>query len=211
MTTDSLSPRSERANTLTHAVGAALAIAALSVLVSLAALEGDPWRVVGFSLYGSTLVILYLASTLYHAVQRPRAKAALRVLDHASIYLLIAGTYTPFALVNLRGGWGWSLFGVIWGLAVLGILFKIFLTGQYAKLSVLIYIAMGWIVLIALRPTIVAVPAPGMWLLLAGGLAYTLGVTFYAWRSLPHGHAIWHLFVLAGSACHFVAVLFWCQ
>jgi hemolysin III len=211
MTTDFRQPRSELANTLTHAIGVALAIAALSVLVSLAALQGDPWRVVGFSLYGSTLVILYLASTLYHAVQRPRAKAALRVLDHASIYLLIAGTYTPFALVNLRGGWGWSLFGVIWGLAVLGILFKIFLTGHCAKGSILIYIAMGWIVLIALRPTIAAVPAPGMWLLLAGGLAYTLGVTFFVWRSLPHSHAIWHLFVLAGSACHFVAVLFWCR
>jgi hemolysin III len=200
-------PRAERLNSLTHGVGAALAIAALSGLVSLAATQGDAWRVVAFSIYGSTLVLLYLVSTLCHTVRSPRARSLFRTLDHISIYLLIAGTYTPFMLVNLRGGWGWSLFGLIWGLAMAGIVFKAFLTGRLRGVSVAIYIGMGWVALIALKPILAAVSAAGIAWLSAGGVFYTLGVIFFAWHRLPHHHAIWHLFVLAGSTCHFIAVL----
>jgi hemolysin III len=177
------------------------------VLVSLAAVYGDTWRVVSFSIYGATLVLLYLASTFYHSIQHPRVKKALRTLDHIAIYWLIAGTYTPFALVNLRGGWGWTLFGLIWGLAVAGTLFKVLLPGRFKILSVLVYVGMGWLVLIALKPTLAAVAPGGLAWLIVGGLAYTLGVVFYAWKQLPYSHAIWHVFVLGGSICHFFAVL----
>jgi hemolysin III len=203
--TDQTTPRWP--NLLVLAVGVALSIAGLCVLVSLAARKGDAWHVVSFSIYGSTLVILYLIATLYHSARSPRVRAAFRVLDHVSIFLLIAGTYTPFALVNLRGGWGWTIFGLTWGLALLGILFKIFLSVRYHALSTAVYIGMGWIALIALKPAIAVVPATGMLLLFVGGLAYTFGVIFYAWERLPHNEAIWHLFVLGGSICHFFAVL----
>jgi hemolysin III len=198
----------EIANSITHGVGGLLAIAGLVVLTTFAALRGSAWHVVACTIFGATMVLLYAISTLYHAIQHPRAKAVLRVLDHSAIFLLIAGTYTPFTLVNLRGPWGWSLFGVIWGLALLGIVFQIGLLRR-PVISVLLYIAMGWTVLVAMKPLIGAVATGGIVLLVSGGLAYTVGIVFYASRQLPYGHAVWHLFVLAGSVLHFFAILFY--
>ncbi len=194
------------ANWLTHAVGAVLAGAAAAALVVMASLRGDAARVVGVSIFGVTLVWLYLASTVYHLARDARRKAWLRKVDHASIYLLIAGTYSPFVLGPLRGGWGWALFGVTWGLAIAGIVFKVFWTGRFPRLSTAVYIAMGWVALVAIVPIAQRLsPATIAWLV-AGGLAYTGGVAFYAAHRLPYAHAVWHLFVLLGSACHTVAI-----
>ena len=199
----------ECANTITHAAGVAFSIAGLVLLVVRAALYGDVWQVVSFSIYGSSLILLYLASTLYHGFRSKRAKELLRLFDHSAIYLLIAGTYTPFLLITLRGPWGWSLFGVIWGLALLGIAFKIIFGHKYEIVSTVFYILMGWVVIIAIKPLLAALPMAGFFWLLAGGLAYTAGVIFYAWEKLPFNHAIWHGFVLAGSFFHFFGVLFY--
>jgi hemolysin III len=199
--------RGEKFNAWTHLVGALLALAGTVVLVVVAARTGDPWKVVSVSLYGLTLVLLYSFSTLYHSL-RGRPKVVLRQLDHHSIYWLIAGSYTPFCLVSLRGPWGWSLFGVVWGLAILGSLQELRPRNEARILSVVIYVLMGWAVLAALPPLLAALGLAGFAWLLAGGLCYTLGIVFYAhdtrWR---HAHGIWHLFVLAGSAAHYVAIL----
>lgn len=197
--------REELANTLTHAFGTLCGIAATAVLVTLAALKGDVFHVVGAAVFGVTLVVLYSASTLYHAAPKKSVKARLRVVDHSAIYLLIAGTYTPFTLAGVRGGWGWTLFGVIWGLAAAGIVFKLFFTGRFRILSTLIYLAMGWLVVIAAKPVAAALPGATLVWLAIGGLAYTGGVYFYADRRIPYGHAIWHLCVMAGSTAHVVA------
>jgi hemolysin III len=197
----------EIANSLIHAFGTALSVAGLAVLVVLAAIHGDAWRVVSFSIYGSTLVILYLASTLYHGVQHPRLKAILQIVDHTSIYLLIAGTYTPFLLVSLRGAWGWTLLGVIWGLALIGIGFQTVFVRRQGKVSIMTYILMGWLCVIALREMLINIPTGGLIWLAVGGVLYTMGVLFYVWHKLPYNHAIWHLFVLGGSTAHFLAVL----
>jgi len=173
--------------------------------VTLAALKGNVFHIVGSAVFGLTLVILYSASTLYHAIPDRKTKAKLRIVDHSAIYLLIAGTYTPFTLAGVRGGWGWTLFGVIWGLAAAGILFKLFFTGRFRVVSTLIYLAMGWLVVIAAKPIAAALPGPILVWLAIGGLAYTGGVYFYADRRIPFGHAIWHLFVMAGSTAHVVA------
>jgi len=202
----SLKRSEELANTLTHGLGVGLSIAGLVMLVVRAALHGTAWEVVSFSIFGSTLILLYLASTLYHGFRSPRIKSIFRILDHSAIYLLIAGTYTPFLLVTLRGPWGWSLFGTIWGLALAGIAFKVTFGPRYELLSTVFYLLMGWVVLIALKPLIAALSVGGMVWLAAGGLAYSLGVIFYAWEKLPFNHAIWHGFVLAGSVFHFLAV-----
>jgi hemolysin III len=196
----------EIASSVTHGVGGLLAIAGLAVLVTFAAIRGSAWHVVGCSVFGATMVLLYTSSTLYHAIRAPRAKRILQRLDHAGIFLLIAGTYTPFTLVSLRGPWGWSLLGVIWGLAVLGILLQ---SGsrRHPVLSVTLYVVMGWTVLIAIRPLLSSMPRGGLILLILGGLAYTAGIAFYAWRRLPFNHSIWHGFVLAGTVLHFFAVL----
>ncbi len=199
----------EVANGITHGIGATLSVAGLSVLVTLAAIYGDTWRVVSFSIYGSTLVIMYLASTFYHSFQSPRLKRVLRVADHISIYLLIAGTYTPFLLVNARGPLGWSMFGFIWGLALVGILSKAFIMERFKFLSVAVYVAMGWSIVLVLKPALAVIPIGGMVWMAIGGLAYTGGVVFYAWHRMPYNHAVWHLFVMAGSICHFFAVLFY--
>ena len=199
----------EIANSLTHGVGALLAIGGLAVLVTLAALRGDVWHVVSCSIYGGAMVVLYTASTLYHGITAPRAKNALQVFDHASIFLLIAGTYTPFTLVTLRGPWGWSLFGTVWGLAVAGIILEIAFPRRWPALALTLYIAMGWVVVVAVKPLLAVLPTGGLVLLVLGGLSYTAGIGFYAWRRLPYGHAIWHLFVLAGTIFHFFAVLFY--
>ena len=201
------SPAEEVANSITHAVGGLLAVAALTLLVVFAALGGDARRVVSVSVYGTTLVLMYVASTAYHLVRPPGAKRVMRILDHSSIYLLIAGTYTPVTLVVLRGGWGWTLFGVVWGLAVAGVVLKSFYVDRHEMLSTLLYVAMGWIVLVAARPLLANLPAGGVGWLIGGGLAYTGGIAFFVWDRLPFNHAIWHLFVLAGSVCHFFCVL----
>lgn len=199
----------ELANALTHGIGAALSVAALAVLVTYAGLAGDPWRVVSFSIYGATLIALYLASTCYHALRAPRLKRLFRIFDHAAIFLLIAGTYTPIALVTLRGGWGWTLFGLIWGLAIAGLVLTIFFVDRYRLLTVAVYLGMGWLGVIAVKPMLRAMPTGGLIWLGLGGLAYSGGVVFYVWRRLPFNHAIWHVFVLGGSACHFFCFLFY--
>ena len=199
----------ELANSVTHGIGLALSVTGFAVLVVLAVLRGGARHIVSCSVYGSTLVCLYAASTLYHIVRSSRLKRVLKVLDHSAIYLLIAGTYTPFSLVILRGGWGWTLFGLVWGLSVLGVLFKVWFVDRFQIASTTVYLAMGWLVVIALKPLLVLVPSGGLLWLLAGGVLYTVGVGFFAWRKLPYNHAIWHVFVLAGSACHYFAVLYY--
>jgi hemolysin III len=199
------------ADSVTHGVGAALSVAAVAVLVAFASLRGNAWHIVSCSVYGATLVLAYTASTVYHAfpASSSRARGVLRALDHSTIYLLIAGTYTPLTLVNLRGVWGWTLFGLVWGLAVAGIIFDALAPARLHWVSVVLYVAMGWLVVMAARPLVRVMPAGGIVLLVAGGLAYTGGITFYAWRTLRYHHAIWHGFVLAGSVLHFFAVLFY--
>ena len=197
----------EIANSITHGIGVVLAIAALGILVAFAGIYGNAWHVVSVSVYGTTLVLLYTASTLYHSIQHPRAKSILQVLDHSAIYLLIAGTYTPFTLVSLHGTWGWWLFGVIWGFAVLGVVFQLSLMKRWRAVSMGLYIGMGWVVVVAIKPLIVSLATGGMVFLVLGGLAYTVGILFYCWKKLKYHHAIWHLFVLSGSILHFFAVL----
>jgi len=198
----------EIANSVTHGAGLLASIAVVPVLVLTAVGRRDPWQIVGGAVFGATLVLLYLASTLYHALPAGRAKAVLRVVDHAAIYLLIAGTYTPFTLGALRGPWGWALLGTIWGLALLGIAAKCTLGFRFPRLSTLLYLAMGWLVLIGLQPLVARVAPAGIAWLVAGGLCYTGGVVFYAMDGrLRYSHALWHVFVMAGSVCHVLAVL----
>jgi hemolysin III len=199
--------RGERFNSISHLVGAALAIAGTAVLVTLAAGEGDPWKIVSFSVYGAMLVALYVFSTLYHSL-RGRAKEVLRKIDHCAIYLLIAGTYTPFALVSLRGVWGWSLLAGVWSLAVIGILQEVWIAKGARVFSLVIYVVMGWLALVAVSPLWLALKPAGFAWLLAGGALYTAGIAFYATdHKVRHGHGVWHLFVIGGSACHFFTVL----
>ena len=197
----------EAANSITHGLGALLSLLALVLLTWAAALRGSARHVVGAAVFGATLVALYTLSTLYHALRNPRAKRVFHILDHSAIYLLIAGTYTPFCLSTLRGAWGWSLLGVVWGLAFLGVSLKSVFTGRYQTLSTAVYLAMGWMVMVAAVPLGRALRPAGLAWLLGGGGCYTLGVAFYVWHRLKFHHAIWHLFVLAGSMCHVVAVL----
>lgn len=200
------SAREELANALTHGLAALAALVGGSALITLAALHGDRWQLAGAIVFGFCLLLLYLASTLYHAATRPAAKARMKVLDHCAIYLLIAGTYTPFTLISLRGPWGWGLFAAVWTLAIAGVVFKLFYAGRFRLLSTALYVAMGWIVLVALRPLLAAVDDWTFGWLLAGGVLYTLGTVFYHRPSLPYSHAVWHLFVVAGSVCHYIAV-----
>jgi hemolysin III len=198
----------EKFNAVSHLLGTVLALAGTVVLVVLAALGGDPWKVVGVSIYGASLVLMYSSSTLYHSVRGQRAKDFLRKMDHQSIYLLIAGSYTPFCLVTLRGPWGWSLLGVVWGLAVAGSLQDLRPRTDARILSVVIYLLMGWAAVVALVPMVDALGRAGFAWVASGGLFYTVGIVFYALDArLRHAHGIWHLFVLAGSAAHFVAIL----
>lgn len=199
----------EIANSVTHGVGLILAIAGMVILTSFANRLGNSWHVVGCTVFATTLILQYTFSTLYHSIQLPRAKSIMRVLDHSAIFLLIAGTYTPFMLVNLRGTWGWTLFGIVWTLALLGVLFQISLLRRWQGISLAFYIGMGWVVVVAIKPMLDAVAPGGLILLLLGGLAYTSGVVFYLWKNLRYHHAIWHGFVLAGSILHFFAVLFY--
>jgi hemolysin III len=196
-------------NAVTHGIGTLLAVAGLVLLIVLAYLHGDFWHIVSFSIYGTTLVLLYLASTLYHSFTNERVKRIFKILDHSAIYLLIAGTYTPFTLVPLHGVLGWTIFGLVWGFAIIGIALKVFFTGRFKIISTLCYLGMGWFIVFAIKPLIDTVPALGMTWLLVGGLFYTLGSIFYLWKRIPYNHAIWHLFVLAGSISHFIAVFFY--
>lgn len=197
----------EIANSVTHGAGLLASIVAIPVLTLAAAQRGDPWQVAGGVVFGVTLVLLYLASTLYHAVPHPRAKGVLRVLDHSAIYLLIAGTYTPFTLGALRGPWGWGLLVTIWALAVMGIAAKLLVGFRFPRLSTVVYLAMGWLIVVAIEPLVTHVPPGGLAWIAAGGLFYTGGVVFYVRdQRIRYGHALWHLCVLGGSVCHFVAV-----
>lgn len=196
-------------NAVTHGIGTLLSVAGLVLLTVLAYLHGDIWHLISFSIYGTTLVLLYLSSTLYHSFTNEKVKKIFKVFDHSAIYLLIAGTYTPFTLVPLHGVLGWTIFGLVWGFAVIGIALKIFFTGRFKLLSTLCYLGMGWFIVFAIKPLLATVPALGMTWLLVGGLFYTLGSIFYLWKRLPYNHAIWHLFVLAGSISHFIAVFFY--
>lgn len=198
----------ELANSLVHGTGLLASLAALPLLVVTASRRHEPLYLVGSAVFGVTMVLLYLASTVYHALPESGAKRVFRVLDHSAIYLLIAGTYTPFAFGALRGAWGWSIFGVIWALAGLGIVSKLTVGFRYPRLSTLLYVAMGWMGMVAVQPLLAHVPLAGLGWLLAGGLCYTGGVVFYVTDSrLRYGHALWHLCVLAGTTCHFMAVL----
>jgi hemolysin III len=197
----------ERFNSISHLVGAALALAGVVVLVTLASWKGDPWKIVSFSIYGASLFLLYTLSTLYHSL-RGRAKDIFRKLDHIAIYLLIAGTYTPLALVTLRGAWGWSLFGIIWGLAIVGIIVDSLHKKGSRTIQMVIYLLMGWLIVVAMYPLIQALPRGGLLLLVLGGVFYTSGMIFYAIDDrMKHAHGIWHLFVLAGSISHYLAIL----
>jgi len=199
----------EKFNSITHVVGAGLAVIGLVVLILIGVMQGNAWHVTAFSLYGGTLVLLYTSSALYHSF-RGRAKAVFRKLDHGSIYLLIAGTYTPITLITLRHenpGWAWALFGIVWGLAVIGVVTDALPTRGKRILPLVLYILMGWLIMIAIKPLWQALPHPGLAWLLAGGLAYTLGGAFYVYDTkVKHFHGVWHLFVLLGSACHYIVV-----
>ncbi|MGG4341692.1 PAQR family membrane homeostasis protein TrhA [Paenibacillus lautus] len=199
--------REEIANAITHGIGAALSVAALVLLIVFSSLKGNAWHVVSFTIYGSTMLLLYLSSTLVHGLRDGKAKDFFEFMDHSSIYLFIAGTYTPFLLVAIRGTLGWSLFGIVWGIALFGVVFKAFFVKKFLFLSTIFYIAMGWLIVIAWNPLTAVVAPQGMNLLAIGGVLYTLGTIFYVWRGFPYHHAIWHLFVLAGSILHFFAIL----
>ncbi|NBI05844.1 PAQR family membrane homeostasis protein TrhA [Senegalia massiliensis] len=209
MDTKSLYSKSEEiTNAILHGIGLGFSIAALTLLVVLASIYGEVWHVVSFAIYGSTLVILYLSSTLYHSFPAGSVKNIFQIFDHASIYLLIAGTYTPLTLIPLRGKLGWTLFGIVWGIAIVGIIFKIFFVKRFMILSLLLYLGMGWLVVIAIRPLIDTISLKSIIFLIAGGLSYTIGTIFFANKKIKFNHAIWHLFVLGGSVCHFFTILF---
>jgi hemolysin III len=196
-------------NSVTHGAGALISIAGLVLLIVFSSIYGQATHIVSCTIYGTTLVLLYTASTLYHGFQKPNIKHVFKILDHSCIYILIAGTYTPFMLVTVRGALGWTIFGIVWGLTILGIVFKAFFVNRFKIVSTIAYILMGWLVILAIKPLFQALPGGGIFWLVSGGLAYTIGTIFYAWKKLPFNHAIWHLFVLAGSVCHFFAIMFY--
>lgn len=202
------SPIEEKINIGSHATGLLLSIVAVVLLVMRASHYGDAWHIVSVSIFGASLIALYAASTTYHSATRPELRARLRVIDHATIYILIAGTYTPFTLITLSGPVGWTIFSISWGLAVSGIVLKLFFTGRFNLVSTLMYIFMGWIIVFAVKPLVASLPAEGLYWLIAGGLSYTIGAVVYSIKKVPLNHAIFHLFVLGGSVCHFVAVYF---
>jgi hemolysin III len=201
-------PGEEVTNTVLHGVGLGLAIAACAVLVVLVGIYGNAWYSVSFSIYGATLVLLYLSSTLYHGFYAGRAKRLLRIFDHSAIFLLIAGTYTPITLITLRGRLGWTVFGIIWGIAAAGVVGKAFWAHRFAVLSTVLYLIMGWLAVIVIRPLLAHLGTASLVFLGLGGLFYTMGTVFYLWHDLKFHHAVWHLFVLAGSICHFFTMLF---
>lgn len=202
-------PKEEKFNIISHAVGLVLSIAALVLLVVFSSIYGSAWHIVSFSIYGASLIVLYSASTFYHYVQSPKLRHRLNIFDHSAIYVLIAGTYTPFTLVVLKGWVGWTIFGVSWGLALAGIILKLFFTGKYDKISTFAYVLMGWVVIFAIKPLVSNLPFEGLMWLLAGGISYTVGAILYSIKNLKYNHAIFHIFVLLGSFAHFIAVFFY--
>jgi hemolysin III len=203
------SPLEEKTNIISHAVGLVFGVLALVLMVIRASLYGNVWHVVGASIFGASLIALYAASTFYHSAKDPKLRSRLRIFDHATIYILIAGTYTPFTLVTLNGPVGWMVFGASWGLALTGITLKLFFTGKYNGLSTLMYVFMGWIIVFAIKPLIDHLSAEGMFWLFAGGVAYTTGAILYSIKKIKFNHAIFHIFVLLGSLCHFISVYFY--
>ena len=203
------SPIEEKINILSHATGFILSIVAFVLLVMHASLHGDVWQIVSFSIFGASLIILYGASTLYHSAKNPLLRNKLNIIDHASIYVLIAGTYTPFTLVTLKGTIGWVIFGISWGLALTGIILKLFFTGKYDLISTIMYVFMGWVIVFAIKPLIHHLPLEGLLWLFAGGISYTIGAILYSINKIKFNHAIFHMLVLIGSFCHFVSVFFY--
>jgi hemolysin III len=199
-------PLEEMINVVSHGLGFALSLAALVFLIIKSSLHGTAIHIVSFTIFGASLIVLYAASTLYHSAKNNKLRARLNVFDHASIFILIAGTYTPYVLVTLNGPWGWALFGITWGLAVLGVILKLFFIGKYAKLSTIMYVLMGWIIVIAFKPLMENLPFEGLMLLISGGVAYTIGALIYSFKRIKLNHAIFHCFVLIGSACHFISI-----
>src|SRR5210317_343104 len=203
------SPIEEKINIISHATGFILSIVASVLLVMHASLHGDVWQIFSFSIFGASLIILYGASTLYHSAKNPLLRNKLNIIDHASIYVLIAGTYTPFTLVTLKGTIGWAIFGISWGLALTGIILKLFFTGKYDLISTIMYVFMGWIIVFAIKPLINNLPLEGLLWLFAGGISYTIGAILYSIGRIKFNHAIFHILVLIGSFCHFVSVFFY--
>ena len=201
--------REEVANSISHGLGLVLAIVAVPILVLAAVRDGKVPFIVGVSVFGGTMVLLYLASTLYHSLTHEAAKAICRVFDHTAIFLLIAGTYTPFSLGVLRGPWGWSMLAAVWALAIVGITLKIRKRTRHSRISIVLYVIMGWLAIVAVKPIVMSIPVPGILLILAGGIAYTGGLAFFAAQRIRYNHFIWHLFVIAGTMCHFFAVLWY--
>ncbi|HET9712805.1 MAG TPA: hemolysin III family protein [Pyrinomonadaceae bacterium] len=201
--------REELANTVSHGLGLVLALVALPVLVLSAMRAGDVRFLVGVSVFGATMVLLYLASTLYHSTTHEAAKQMFRLFDHTAIFLLIAGTYTPFALGVLRGPWGWSMLAAVWTLAIVGIVLKVIARTRHSSISIVLYVVMGWMAVVAVKPMFALIPVPGILLIFAGGIAYTGGLAFFAAQRIRYNHFIWHLFVIAGTICHFFAVLWY--
>ncbi|MBA2174353.1 hemolysin III family protein [Halobacillus locisalis] len=209
MMTHTFSKREEIANAITHGIGAILSIAMLVLLIVFASLEGNAWHIVSVSIYGATMLLLYVSSTLVHSFPPGKAKDLFEIFDHSSIYLFIAGTYTPIMLVPLRGTLGWTLFGIVWGMAILGILFKVFFVKRFVVLSTVFYVLMGWLIILAWGPLTAEVPAAGITYLVVGGVMYSIGAIFYVWRSFTYHHMVWHLFVLGGSILHFFTIFFY--
>ncbi len=203
------SPIEEKINITTHAIGFILSIVAFVLLVTHANLHGDVWHIVSFSIFGASLIILYAASTFYHSAKKSELRNRLKIFDHASIYILIAGTYTPFTLVTLNGTIGWVIFGTSWGLALTGIILKFFFTGKYNLISTIMYVLMGWVIVFAIKPLINNLPLEGLLWLLAGGIFYTIGAILYSIKKIKFNHAIFHMFVLSGSFCQFMSVFFY--
>src|SRR5690625_1711737 len=199
----------ERANAITHGFGVILSIAALVILIVFAALNGDAWHIVSVTIFGTTMLLMYLASTIVHSLPKGKAKNIFLFLDHSAIYLFIAGTYTPILLVLLRGPIGWTLFGIVWGVAILGIVFKVFFTNRFVIVSTLLYILLGWLIIFAWKPLSQQMELAGLIYLIIGGVLYSIGTIFYMWRGFRYHHAIWHLFVILGSLFHFFAILFY--
>lgn len=203
-----LSVGEEIINSITHGIGALLSIAAMVILIMVASRNGDIWHLVSFSIYGSSLILLYLSSTLYHSFTNPKIKSLFARFDHISIFLLIAGTYTPILLTSIRGVWGWSLFGIIWAMAIIGAVIRSIYLHRFRKLMVAVYLVMGWMAVVAAKQIYQSLPATSLIFLVLGGVAYSIGVIFYMWRSLKYAHGIWHIFVLAGSILHFFAIYY---
>ncbi|MFK5983461.1 MAG: hemolysin III family protein [Flavobacteriaceae bacterium] len=205
----SYEPLEEKLNVYSHGLGLLLSITALVLLAVKASIDGSPWRIVSFSIFGVSLIVLYTASTFFHNAKAPKLRKRLNIFDHASIYVLIAGSYTPFTLVTLNGTLGWILFGISWGIALAGVILKLFYTGKYEKASTIAYVLMGWMIVFAIKPLTANLPSEGMFWLVSGGISYTVGAVLYSINKLKFNHFIFHLFVLGGSFCHFMAVYFY--